>query len=104
MNTRVVINDPLEAHTLFISSCRYAYGRSTYIGSLIAQIVRAHISDLMPNTCRMIAKDIREELQINGVLDRDDNGLFYSCDVQPWIDLLPVLDERVNKQNEEQKI
>ena len=82
-----------EAHTLFINACRYCFGRNTYINELVTGIVRDHISEFRPDTCEIIYKDIKWELQVNGLLDSVKES-YKDMDVKPWIDLLPLLKER----------
>lgn len=80
-----------EAHSLFISACRYCFGRNTYINSLMTGIVRDHIDELQPATCGILYKDIKWELLENGILDNVQESY---KGIQPWIDLLPLLKER----------
>ena len=80
-----------EAHSLFISACRYCFGRNTYINSLMTSIVRDHIDELQPSTCGTIYNDIKWELRENGILDKVQESY---KGIQPWVDLLPLLKER----------
>ena len=82
-----------EAHSLFISACRYCFGRNTYINGLMTKMVRNHINELQPSTCAIIYKDIKWELRTNGILDKVKES-YKDMDVKPWIDLLPLLKER----------
>lgn len=85
-----------EAHSLFISACRYCFGRNTYINQLMTDIVRDHINDLQPETCGIIYRDIKSELRMNGILAKVKEE-YKHMDVQPWINLLPLLKERAMK-------
>lgn len=87
--------DQLEAHVLFINSCRYAYGRNSYMPSLMCRMVSDHIEELLPGTCATIAEDIRKAIK-DGILQAG-SPIAYRCDVEPFERLLPLLDERAKE-------
>lgn len=85
-----------EQRIILISAVRYAWGRHTYMPSSTCEIISKNIEDLDPYTAYIIARDIRDEWV------RDYGGRFgkpyerdwqYDADVQPFVDLLPKLDE-----------
>lgn len=80
-----------EAHALFVESARYAIGRSTYASSETAKIIARHVEELPASTCSIIAKDIRD---FDAAYGKEFGDLYYRLDVQPYINLLPKLDER----------
>lgn len=87
-----------EQRVVLASAVRYAWGRHTYMPSSTCEIIRKHISELDPATAYIIARDIRDEWTRD--YDRERFGdtsvvrdTFYGCDVQPFVDLLPALDE-----------
>ena len=87
-----------EQKIVLVSALRYAWGRHTYVPSSTCEIIRNHISELDPATAYIIARDIRDYWTRD--YDRERFGgtsvvrdTFYGCDVQPFVDLLPALDE-----------
>lgn len=80
--------------TLLISAVRYAFGRATYMPALTCDVLREHMGDLEPVTAAIIARDIRSDW-LMCYADSDERGMFYDCDVQPFVDLLPLLDKRI---------
>lgn len=83
---------------ILVSAVRYAWGRSTYVPSCTCEILRKHIDELSPQAAYIIARDIRDYWCRD--FDRERfggeslaRGTFYNCDVQPFVDLLPMLDE-----------
>lgn len=86
---------PYEAETLFIEATRYAIGRATYASSETAKIVNAHLGELTPKACWLIAREIRDHDEI-----RDKSHIYYEMDVKPWVDMLPELDVRARELRE----
>ena len=90
--------EPYEAEMLFIEASRYAFGRMTYASSETAKIVKAHINELTPKTCYIIARDVREGINDYKISMEEGFGLYsdwtYEIDVKPWEDMLPELEER----------
>lgn len=99
MEDKVVEVNRFYAHTLFIEAARYAFGRATYASSLTAEIVKQHIDQLAPNTCCVIARDIRKNLDVYymGQEGKPPVDPWYDCDIKPWEDLLPALDKRAEE-------
>jgi hypothetical protein len=84
--------EPYESKLLFVEAARYAFGRATYASSETAKIVKAHLNELPPDVCCIIAKDIRDGIKDYKHTCRPKT--FYDMDVKPWEDLLPELDAR----------
>lgn len=84
--------------TLLISAVRYALGRSTYMPSLTCRVLREHADDIEPSTAAIIARDIREHWTSYEGPDSPErtrtSKTYYGVDVEPFVQLLPILDER----------
>lgn len=87
-----------EEQTLLISAVRYAMGRSTYMPSLTCRILSSKMGDMEPSTAAIIARDIREWWDdFEGPESSEKyrtQDVYYSIDVEPFLALLPMLDER----------
>ena len=99
MEDKVVSVDRFDAHLLFCEAARYAFGRSTYASSATAEIIRKHIDELGPNTCFVIARDIVDELDRYHMSHNWQEDMWYDCDIKPWVDLLPLLNERASEED-----
>lgn len=82
---------------ILVSALRYAWGRSTYVPSSTAKILADHMDEIEPECAFILARDIRgywcnyydsEKYDVP-----KDRGTSYATDVQPFVDLLPRLDE-----------
>lgn len=86
-----------DQRIILVSAVRYAWGRHTYMPSSTCEIITKHIGELDPATAYIIARDIRNEwctwydAESRGGTNRE-RDMFYSCDVQPFVDILPLLD------------
>ncbi len=78
---------------LLISAVRYAMGRETYMPQLTCDVLREQMEGIEPYTAAIIARDIRN-WWTSYYADGQERTSFYRCDVQPFVDLLPLLDER----------
>ena len=94
VETKSIIIDSFDAHLLFCEAARYALGRSTYASSATAEIIKKHIDELGDNTCYVLARDIRDSLDIYHRTHDEEEDMWYDCDIKPWEDLLPLLDKR----------
>lgn len=88
--------------TLLISAVRYAFGRSTYMPSLTCEVLSKHMDRIAPKTAFVLARDIRQDwvdwYAPDGKcsdLSKGKGHPYYAMDVQPFVDLLPKLDERM---------
>ncbi len=88
----------VEEQTLIIGAVRYAMGRATYMPSLVCSTIRSKVDDLETSTAAIIARDIRNWWNDYEGPDSPEkfrtSSTFYAIDVQPFVDLLPLLDER----------
>lgn len=78
---------------LLISAVRYAMGRETYMPSLTCDVLRGQMDGIEPYTAAIIARDIRN-WWTSWYGDGQERTSYYRCDVQPFVDLLPLLDAR----------
>ena len=82
---------------ILVSALRYAWGRSTYVPSSTAKILAEHMDEIEPQCAFVLARDIRNywcrdyDSEKYGV--PKERGTCYDIDVQPFVDLLPRLDE-----------
>lgn len=92
------IKGSFDQNVILVSAVRYAWGRHTYVPSRTCEILTEHMDELDPHTAFIIARDIRNywcmayDSERNGFV-REQRGLYYDLDVQPFVDLLPRLDE-----------
>lgn len=90
------LNGSYDQRIILISAVRYAWGRSTYMPSSTCEILARQIDELDPMTAYIIARDIRDywTRDYGGRFGKPaERGTFYDSDVQPFVDLLPKLDE-----------
>lgn len=89
------------AQTLLAAAVRYAFRRETYMPSLTCATLAQGIDGLEPSTAAIIARDIRNEwcdcYMPDGPTDEERRSTHYKCDVQCFVDLLPLLDERARE-------
>lgn len=99
MNSRTFpLKGGYEQKIILVSAVRYAWGRHTYVPTSTCEIIKNNLDQLEPECAYILARDIRDEwctwydAERHGGknLERDWQ---YDCDVQPFVDLLPKLDE-----------
>lgn len=86
------IKEEIDQKIILISALRYALGRKTYTPSMICKIIKDNIGDVYPCVADIMARDIRDFLSKECCLGVGFS-VFYDCDIKPFIDLLPILDE-----------
>ena len=85
---------PGDLRCLFVAAARYSFRRKTYMPSTIAGIVERNMDALDPVTCYVLARDVREEMDMDERLKGMGKASFDGGVSPCWPALLPALDEK----------
>lgn len=91
--------EPGELRCLIVAAARYSYRRKTHMPSTIAGIIACNIDALDYGTCRVLASDIRREIDLDKRVRETGNDCGGFEVAECWASMLPMLDERAEEES-----